>query len=124
MIRSCNEKIGGAGYSFKAMEDFNECVEKIDIKDVPAQGIFLTWCNLHDDGSKIYCKLDRVMANEGWFSIFKHTEVVFDLVGVSDHSPAITKMKEVNPGPKPFKYQQFYMKHPIFNKKMEKVWEA
>lgn len=42
IIRFCREKLGGTGYEFAALADFNKCIEDLDIEDCPAQGIFLT----------------------------------------------------------------------------------
>ncbi|KAL3518934.1 hypothetical protein ACH5RR_021523 [Cinchona calisaya] len=77
IIRRCNEKIEGAGFKFNAMEDFSNCIDDLDIDNLPAQGIFLIWCNLREDGVHMYCKLDRIMVNESWLQTFSQVESEF-----------------------------------------------
>lgn len=112
------------GYPFTDMEEFNRCIETLDVEDCPTTGVFLTWSNLHMDGTIIYNKLDRVMINERWNNTFQKMKTIFEAAGVSDHSPAIIKIKEVvNTGPKPFKFYQFYMKHLQYDTKLNEVWD-
>ncbi|KAL3529793.1 hypothetical protein ACH5RR_009115 [Cinchona calisaya] len=122
IIRSCKEKIGGKGFKFAAM-DFNNYLESLDVEDIPAQGFFFTRCNQKEYGSRIYSKLDRMLMNGAWFQHCSYLEAEFVNPGISDHSLAIMRLKNsFNTGPKPFKFNQFLMKHPSYPDLLASKW--
>lgn len=75
------------------------------------------------DGIRIYSKLDRVMAYSQWYHAFPQIETIFDSLGVSDHAPVVVKVRELlNTGPKPFKFNQFLMRHYQYKEIINSVW--
>jgi hypothetical protein len=95
VIRFHQEKWGKSGFS---------CYE-----------LYHTWSNKQSGDDFVSKKLDRVMANLEWLTVFVNTSVKFLEGGVSDHSPALVAVEEyISYGPKPFKIFNFWADHPQF----------
>ena len=68
-------------------------------------------------------KLDRVLVNDNWLLSFANSLVEFLYPGESDHCPAIIKMsQQIYSPPKPFKFFNFWTKHPDFLNVVEQSW--
>ncbi|KAE8667867.1 Detected protein of unknown function [Hibiscus syriacus] len=87
------------------MEDFQGCLEDIDLLDHPFLGPSFTWSNRQDDGF-LTRKLDRILVNHPWLSIYPDSFVEFKAQGVSDHCPGMiwTQRGALTRRPKPFKF--------------------
>lgn len=64
-----------------------ECCIDCCLDDIKCIGNMFTWNNKQHGYSRIYSKLDRVVANEKWQEIFSTDEVHFMPEGEYDHSP-------------------------------------
>ncbi|KAL3519686.1 hypothetical protein ACH5RR_017835 [Cinchona calisaya] len=123
IIRFSSEKIGGSRTDSQAMDEFEDCIQQLDIEDIPYKGYLLTWCNGREGNARIYCKLDRILSNCAWHTQFPNAEVEFLDPLISDHSPGLVSIKEeFNAGPKPFKFHSFWMKHLQFKKILRSNW--
>ncbi|KAL2940282.1 putative transferrin-binding protein 1 [Bienertia sinuspersici] len=69
-VFNVDERLGSTVRSWE-MEDGRRCMEECGLVNVKQYGQFYTWCNRHDVSSRVYSKLDRVMTNEAWGSIYE-----------------------------------------------------
>ncbi|GJY89293.1 RNA-directed DNA polymerase, eukaryota, reverse transcriptase zinc-binding domain protein [Tanacetum coccineum] len=106
------------------MKDFIDCVDNIEVEDVCWTGLHFTWIKLPSNpNTGILKKLDRVMANEDFFSKFNHAYVVFHPFMVSDHSPIVLIMpNEIVKNKRPFKFANYVANKSDFLPTIENVW--
>ncbi|CAM8937480.1 unnamed protein product [Rhodiola kirilowii] len=64
------------------------------LRDVAASGNFCTWSDHHEEGARIWCKLDRIIVNERMTELFPSVKGLFPDPEISDHCPAITFLGE------------------------------
>lgn len=101
------ETMGGSGGVSTSMLEFRECVSNINVMDLNYSGMQFTWSG-SPHGVGVVKKLDRVLVNAAFLSIFRGARAVFLPHGVSDHSPA-TVMFEVERRGKvnPFRFYNY-----------------
>ncbi|KAL3514108.1 hypothetical protein ACH5RR_026825 [Cinchona calisaya] len=109
-IRCSAERLGNVDFDDQGMEDFNECIDVLDIVEHHAKGYYYTWCNKRDGGNRLYSKIDRVLVNNNWLNEYPYVKVEILDPSISDHCPLFVQIKEnISFGPKSFKFQQFRM---------------
>jgi len=107
----------------RGLEEFQNCLRDSDLVDIPSRGVHYTWSN-HQDDNPIIRKLDRAIANGDWFSSFPSAIAVFELSGVSDHSPCIIILENLpKRSKKCFRYFSFLSTHPTFLVSLTVAWE-
>ncbi|XP_071739739.1 uncharacterized protein [Rutidosis leptorrhynchoides] len=74
------------------MNDFRECVDNIEVVDVNQLGLEYTWNQRPHALSGVLKKIDRVMVNDEFLSMFPNAFTIFQPYRISDHSPAILKL--------------------------------
>lgn len=85
-----SEVVGGVVGSSPANSDFRVCVSKIEVMDLHYDGIQYTWSG-SPHGVGILKKIDRILVNLQFLSIFQGVKGNFLPRGTSDHSPAVVK---------------------------------
>lgn len=119
-IRYMHERQGGASNWPRVMQEFGECLSRAELDDLKYSGFQLTWT----DGT-IRRKIDRVLVNEKWMSVFPLSEAEFLPAGLSDHSPMIVKILPLGPRPRrPFKFFDFWAEDPSFLDIVRQVWDT
>lgn len=94
-ILNFNERIGGNSSShFSSMNDFIHCIEEALLFDLPFSGDFYTWSNKQIGPGRIISKIDRVLVNIEWVSIFTKSKTDFLTPGISDHSSMVIYVYE------------------------------
>ncbi|GAV85130.1 Exo_endo_phos domain-containing protein [Cephalotus follicularis] len=94
----------------KAMSEFNECLNAIEVDDIRSVGRFFTWSNKREGNVAVNKKLDRVLGNWGWHKVFNHSFAHFHNPGVSDHSPVSVSLSVPwHSGSKPFKFLNYWV---------------
>ncbi|XP_062119269.1 uncharacterized protein LOC133833020 [Humulus lupulus] len=122
-ILAKEERIGNR-VRYKSSTDFIECVANCQLEDVKYSGNLYTWCNKQHGEDRIYSKIDRVLANQIWLSLFPDAEAVFFEEGLFDHTPAVlTVYSNVPCGRKPFKYFKMWSTHPKYFEKVKLLWQ-
>ncbi|PWA40037.1 RNA-directed DNA polymerase, eukaryota, Reverse transcriptase zinc-binding domain protein [Artemisia annua] len=107
------------------MEDFRECLYKIEVSDILMSGLQYTWNKSHGNPDGLLKKLDKVMSNVAFLDNFPNANAQFLPFVVSDHSPAVLNI----PGfsgfkTKPFKFANFLATKPEFFPNVKKVWDS
>ncbi|XP_062118346.1 uncharacterized protein LOC133831962 [Humulus lupulus] len=121
-ILSVEERIGGKQRQARSGA-FKECVESCGVEDVKYTGSFFTWNNKQEMNTRIYSKIDRVMANQIWLDKFPTAKVVFLPEGNFDHCLAVLSVYPDNiVGKKPFRYFRMWQNFPAFQEGLKGVW--
>ncbi|KAK3229982.1 hypothetical protein Dsin_001863 [Dipteronia sinensis] len=89
--RSVGESIGGCSRISGAMEEFNDCLQSLELDDLRFSGFLHTWCNKRSNGC-ISKKLDRVLVNNDWLVNFENFEAIFLPPSISYHCPSVVKL--------------------------------
>ncbi|GJU72078.1 RNA-directed DNA polymerase, eukaryota, reverse transcriptase zinc-binding domain protein [Tanacetum coccineum] len=91
-----------------AMNEFKDCVAKIEVMDVNASGLHYTWNQKPRGGGGVLKKLDRIMGNMDFIDSYPGAFALFQPYRISDHSPAVLKIPTLTIAkPKPFKFFNF-----------------
>ena len=118
-----HDGVGGSSRRNNDMEDFFLCLEDVEIFDVTYTGIQYTWCQKPSGGCGINRKLDRVMANTDFLSLYADANAHFLPRSVSDHSPGLLRFNG-GCGRKPwgFKFDNMVATHPSFLHTVANSW--
>ncbi|XP_038996334.1 uncharacterized protein LOC120120892 [Hibiscus syriacus] len=111
-------------YSTTDMIDFQEIVQDLSLQDHPFFGPTFSWSNKQKE-TYLARKLDRLLINPPWASSFQGSFVEFLAPGPSDHSMAMvwTSKETQTNRPKPFKFFNFWTKHPNYLEVVQSSWQ-
>ncbi|KAK3218482.1 hypothetical protein Dsin_012452 [Dipteronia sinensis] len=74
--RRVDESIEDCSRISDAMEEFNDCLQYLELYDLRFLGFLHTWCNKRSNGC-ISNKLDRVVVNNDWLVKFQNSKAIF-----------------------------------------------
>ncbi|KAI3680154.1 hypothetical protein L2E82_50614 [Cichorium intybus] len=113
---------GSSGIS-RAMEDFRDCVNLMEMEDLNYKGLFYTWTKSPNGSGGILKKIDRVMGNTYFVASFPSSTVNFLPYRSSDHTPAVLSLPQRAPfQPKPFKFPNFLTYKEDFKQIVASSW--
>ncbi|XP_058749655.1 uncharacterized protein LOC131622635 [Vicia villosa] len=119
-IAHVEERRGISNRSFvNEVNDFKSFIEDLDLVDPPVVGGKFTWQNSR---GKAMSRIDRFLISE---SLLVEWNVGAQVIGgrdLSDHAPIWIKDNKKNWGPKPFKFNNNWLKHKEFIPFVEKEW--
>ena len=125
--RYASEKNGGNMCTDTAMEEFQECLFKLELDDMPFNGPLYTWINRRVGEQFIARKLDRSLQNECALDIFPNAVTEVLNPGLSDHCPLIVNLNnsgDTYPRRRcPFKFFNFWADHPSFIDLVKDAWD-
>ncbi|KAJ9536236.1 hypothetical protein OSB04_un000585 [Centaurea solstitialis] len=120
-----HDALGGISKRNGDMIDFFECLQDVELFDVVYSGIQYTWCQKPKEESGIRRKLDRVLANVTFTSIFQDARVRFMPRGISDHCPSILSFKGgIGKRKFGFRFDNFLVEHPRFLQIVKDAWNV
>ncbi|WJX96923.1 hypothetical protein P8452_78057 [Trifolium repens] len=93
------------------MREFSLFMEELELVDLPITGRQFTW--FHSNGFTM-SRLDRVMVSTDWPRFWGNPTVWVGPRDVSDHRPLILRYDTADWGPKPFRFNNFWLKHRQF----------
>ncbi|KAG5583445.1 hypothetical protein H5410_054072 [Solanum commersonii] len=102
--------------------DFNQCINKCALSEVKSSGSKFTWWNGRIDGECIFKKLDRVLCNQEFEQILPTSKVHHLIRQGSDHAPLHFICNSEESIIRPFKFLNFWTKHPKFRKVAHRFW--
>ncbi|KAF5204974.1 Dnase i-like superfamily protein, partial [Thalictrum thalictroides] len=123
-VLSANEKVGGDVVHPRDTMYFEDCVIKCGITDINASGFFYTWSNKSPGTARIMTRIDRVMVNQAWTSMFPNCGAEFLPSGVSDHSPAKLVWYDFVKKAGPFRFSNAWFHLPGFIDLVTEVWNG
>lgn len=100
------------------------CVSECSLQDMNFAGDFFTWCNRREGYQRTYCKLDRVLVNDAWLSVFPAASTIFSSNVISDHSSAVVTLAEPEVRRRSFKFCNMWVKHPDFFSIVQGAWQT
>nr|GEU82219.1 hypothetical protein [Tanacetum cinerariifolium] len=115
---------GGSKFT-TAMHDFRNCVEEIEVEDIAMTGLNFTWNKKPRKDDGLLKKLDGVLGNSHFMSMFPLSYALFLLYMLSDHTPVVLVMPKIsNAKPKPFKFQNYLTAKDDFIPVVRNVWNS
>ncbi|KAJ9536715.1 hypothetical protein OSB04_un000100 [Centaurea solstitialis] len=120
-----HDALGGVSRRNGDMEDFALCIEDIEMFDAHFTGIHYTWCQKPKTETGLKRKLDRILVNTEFTSVFVDACVRFLPRGLSDHSPGLlgftggTQIRKCG-----FKFDNFLVHDPLFLSTVKRCWDA
>ncbi|KAJ9542089.1 hypothetical protein OSB04_028595 [Centaurea solstitialis] len=118
-----HDGFGGCSRRNPSMEDFFHCVEDIEIFDINYSGIQYTWVQKPRGGDGLLRKLDRIMSNTQFLSLFEGSSVVFATRCLSDHACGILEVPAaICKRTRGFKFDNFMTDHAAFLDIVAQEW--
>ncbi|GKV43378.1 hypothetical protein SLEP1_g50676 [Rubroshorea leprosula] len=119
------ERVKPSGVVWGDTSELKDFVSRMEVFDLQFSGAFFTWSNKQGENDRLWCKLDRVMANSSWVSAFPNTSVVFLNPQSSDHSPSLVTMDVLmNEKPRPFRFCNAWSKDENFLDLVREAWSV
>ncbi|KAF5465360.1 hypothetical protein F2P56_015376 [Juglans regia] len=124
VIRSNIERCGGRPRNRVAIDEFNRWIHQGGLLEMNSQGGKFTWCNGQQGLSRAWAKLDRVLLDANFLSLFPTAHCLYLPRTTSDHCPMVIEFLSdpFSYGPPPFRFQQMWVEHPDFMTLVQKVW--
>lgn len=123
-ITNSNEKFGGRQPSRVKMEPFLKFLNIANLLDLGFMGLKFTWTNCRGPNSLIRTRIDRANVNAGWLNLFPDAQVTHLPRLISNHCLILLQTHQnYNKDGKPFRFEPFWMKHPIFIEETSKIWQ-
>ncbi|GJU63647.1 RNA-directed DNA polymerase, eukaryota, reverse transcriptase zinc-binding domain protein [Tanacetum coccineum] len=91
-----DEKSVGSSYIDTGMRDFQEYVGAIEMSDVNSTGLRFTWNQTPKGKNGVLKKIDRIMANLGFYTLFVGSSAIFQPYHSSDHSPTVLRVPMIS----------------------------
>lgn len=93
------------------------------LEDMKYTGCYYTWNNKQSEGSRVFCKLDRVLCNVRWCEMFPTSETWFLPEGLFNHSPMLLQVHQVRrKGASPFRFYKMWCEAPDFLNRVREPW--
>ena len=124
ILDPCERSVGSSSIT-AGMDEFRECLSKIEVADVVMSGLKFTWNKSPGKVGGLLKKLDRVLSNIAFVDKFSNASAQFLPFVVSDHTPSVLNIPSgINNKPKPFKFPNFLARKPEFLPIVKKVWDC
>ncbi|KAM7253248.1 hypothetical protein ACFE04_025866 [Oxalis oulophora] len=110
-ILSHDEKCGGRRRPEWQIEDFKRVVDVCECEELMSTGPLFTWSNRNSLGRLMFLKLDRVIANRQWRSLFSSAIVSVLTSSISDHNPLLLDTEypdDMLRSSRRFRYENFW----------------
>jgi hypothetical protein len=102
------------------MVAFNSFIANLELEDLPLIGRTFTW--FHPNGVAM-SRLDRMLISNSWFDVWGVLCVWVLMRDVADHCPLVLKYSSSDWGPKPFRFNNFWLQHRDFKELVSNAWE-
>ncbi|XP_074305751.1 uncharacterized protein LOC141640973 [Silene latifolia] len=106
------------------MLDFNDCLASCHLDDLTCTGVDMTLTNKQDSVTRVWSKLDRVLANPGFISSFPNAFGHFQEPGISDHSPVLVHVSHDKKVAKRFSFLNSWAGHPDYLQTVKAAWDT
>ncbi|KAK9689106.1 hypothetical protein RND81_09G035700 [Saponaria officinalis] len=122
VVRTIEEQLNDTPPCLSDLLDFNACFLHFALEDLQSSGCGFTWTNKQANTDKLWCKLDRALANHQWLAKFPATSVCFLAAGISDHSPvAVAIFQDMVPRGR-FSFLNCWISEPFYSDTVQAVW--
>ncbi|XP_074303652.1 uncharacterized protein LOC141638133 [Silene latifolia] len=104
------------------MLDFNDCLASCHLDDLTCTGVDMTWTIKQDSVTRVWSKLDRVLANPGFITSYPNAFGHFQEPGLSDHSPVLVLISHDKKVVKRFSFLNSWVGHPDYLQTIKAAW--
>ncbi|CAM8931867.1 unnamed protein product [Rhodiola kirilowii] len=129
LIGDFNEVLNYADVSKNAwrrshlMSQFRQVLDDCNLSELEFKGYKYTYTNKRKGGDEIRCRLDRVLVNESWRSLFSYAYVSHLVSHHSDHSPIqLCLMPPRRSSFSLFRYEIMWSRDPRFKDLVSSQW--
>jgi len=122
-LKDPSDRVGGSNNWIPYFDEFANCLAHSELEDLRYVGLRFTWSTSSGLARKMR-KIDRVLVNSKWNMDFSFSEASFLNPGISDHSPMVVRVLNPVLKRRPFKYFDFWSKHPQFSSIVRQVWDS
>ncbi|GAU51943.1 hypothetical protein TSUD_417260, partial [Trifolium subterraneum] len=113
--------VGAVHSQSREMREFGQFLEELEVVDLPLIGRSFTW--FHPNGITM-SRLDRILVSTDWIPLWGNPNVWVASRDVSDHCPLFLRYDSTDWGPKPFRFNNFWLKNNNFRALVINTWEA
>ncbi|MCH91026.1 endonuclease/exonuclease/phosphatase family protein, partial [Trifolium medium] len=103
------------------MAGFDTFLNSLELIDLPLIGRRFTW--FHPNGVSM-SRLDRMLISSSWFDVWGAPSVWVLSRDVADHCPFVLRYSSFDWGPKPFRFNNFWLQNRDFKEVVTKAWES
>ena len=103
------------------MNFFNTLLFDVELLDLDPLGRRFTW--YHSNGSSM-SRIDRALVSEEWNSCWGITSLWVLPRSISDHCPLVIRSGDLDWGPKPFRFNNYWLENRKFKKVVEEAWRS
>jgi hypothetical protein len=103
------------------MVEFNSFLANLELVDLPLIGRAFTW--FHPNGVTM-SRLDRILISNSWFDVWGGPNAWVLSRDVADHCPLVLKYSSADWGPKPFRFNNFWLLCRDFKDVVKVTWES
>ncbi|XP_074265884.1 uncharacterized protein LOC141588336 [Silene latifolia] len=93
-ITSVDERIGGADVTWAEIAPMRSMMSGCNLYELKVTGSYYTWNNKHENDTKVYSRLDRVIVNDDWILSYPDSVAQFLPEGLYDHCPCVITLTE------------------------------
>ncbi|XP_058760649.1 uncharacterized protein LOC131633997 [Vicia villosa] len=120
-VTSSQERLGeGVNQNRRGMIDFREFIESMGVVDVPCVGGKFTWFK---DNGKAMSRLDRFLVTTKLIDVWGVIDQRIGARDISDHVPIRLFCGNIDWGPKPFRFNNAWLKHEDFKLFICSEWD-
>jgi endonuclease/exonuclease/phosphatase family metal-dependent hydrolase len=101
------------------MVAFNSFLANLELVDLTLIGRTFTW--FHPNGITM-SRLDRILVSNPWFDVWGAPAAWVLDRDVADHCPLVLKYNNSDWGPKPFRFNNFWLQHRDFKQLVTNAW--
>lgn len=100
---------------------FNHFIGEMDLEDLNVLGCRFTW--YHPNGRSM-SRIDRILISEEWSQAWGESSLWVFPRDVSDHCPLVLKSGGWDWGPKPFRFNNFWIENRKFKGVVDEAWRS
>ncbi|XP_041004036.1 uncharacterized protein LOC121249392 [Juglans microcarpa x Juglans regia] len=107
------------------MEDFQNWIQQ-PLIEMASKGSAFSWCNGQHGLARSWARLDRVLIDVSFLSVFPNAICSYLSRSTSDHAPMCIEFKQdlFSYGPTPFRFQQMWVEHHNFLDCVRQAWAS
>lgn len=123
VVASLSECAGPSPQNLSAINEFAEFLCSVDLRELPVQGSQFTWSGVRQRG-RLWRKLDRLLFNSQWLSVFPSSAVEVLNRATSDHNPLLFSYTVDTPKPSVFRFQNMWTTRSDFMAVVRNSWDV
>lgn len=115
----------GARKDQQKIDAFNSLIEDIGLGDLGFKGQMFTWSNNRRGGERIRERLDRVLVNQQWSTLFPSANCTHELFIGSDHAPICLHLThKERRGGKQFRFEDMWLEKDKCHDIIRQAWQG